>query len=154
MNATSSPVDLSKPTIRIVNKTDILDKLDKCKNGGASNLLVSNLIFNNGFLDDGILSHIINLVQVVTDFDFTITRSKYDNGLPAILSDGIFDGEITKKDPLSGQLVTFIYNNKFLKRQLEDDNHLQIEDMKKMYSPLEHDLLLSMEEKIPHMETW
>lgn len=58
--------ELGKPNVHIRNREELLDKLNKIIRGGSSNL------------------------QIVTDFDHTLTRHKMDNGSMVLTSFGKF----------------------------------------------------------------
>lgn len=56
--------ELGKPNIHIRNREELLEKINKVIRGGSSNL------------------------QIVTDFDHTLTRHKLDNGSVVLTSFG------------------------------------------------------------------
>lgn len=70
---------------------------------------------------------------VISDFDYTLSRFANEAGERLSTTHGVFDDNVTRLNPALGQ--------KFV-------------DLKNKYYPIEFCPILTMEEKIPHMETW
>uniref|UniRef100_A0A8R1I4E4 5'-nucleotidase n=1 Tax=Caenorhabditis japonica TaxID=281687 RepID=A0A8R1I4E4_CAEJA len=70
---------------------------------------------------------------VISDFDYTLSRFENEQGERLSTTHGVFDDNVMRLKPELGQ--------KFI-------------DLKAKYYPIEFSPKLTMEEKIPHMETW
>ncbi|KAG6453564.1 7-methylguanosine phosphate-specific 5'-nucleotidase isoform X3 [Manduca sexta] len=108
LNSVQDLPELTKSTVHLRNETELLEKLNKILKDGHDKL------------------------QIVTDFDHTLTRHTLDNGKTVLTSFGMF-----RECPSVPQ------------HYKDEDNRLA-----GIYKPIECDPVMSVEEKTKHMIKW